>query len=72
MEKPAASGGGEAVDEKTKRVRELLSSYYGNAGSESPQAPSRGDEKPSTPVVRGTGLDSAVFDTDRYLQRFSI
>lgn len=62
------------ADDKAKRVRDLLSSYYGNqasAGSDgaTPDAvtPSRG--KSSLSGRGGSGLDSAAFDADRYLSQ---
>lgn len=64
-----------AADEKARRVRSLLSSYYGAA--ESSSIPESVAEQPGTPL-RSTaraplapraiaGLDSATFDADRYL-----
>ncbi|CAL8469580.1 g9121 [Coccomyxa elongata] len=65
------------VDEKTRRVRSLLSSYYGVEGAPS-QGGSPRSEQSDTPSARSTsrlgggralaGLDSAAFDVDRYLQ----
>ncbi|EIE21455.1 hypothetical protein COCSUDRAFT_66895 [Coccomyxa subellipsoidea C-169] len=65
------------VDEKTRRVRSLLSSYYGAEGAPS-QGGSPRSEQSDTPSTRSAsrlgggralaGLDSAAFDTDRYLQ----
>ena len=59
------------ADDKAKRVRDLLSSYYGNqpasgSGSATPEAvtPSR-----KGAASRGSGLDSAAFDADRYLSQ---
>lgn len=61
------------ADDKAKRVRDLLSSYYGNqpasgSGTGSPEAvtPSRGKGFGGS---RGSGLDSAAFDADRYLSQ---
>lgn len=64
-----------AADEKARRVRSLLSSYYGAA--ETSSVPEPVAEQPSTPLrssaraplgPRATaGLDSATFDADRYL-----
>ena len=64
-----------ARDEKARRVRNLLSSYYG--ASEAGSAPEAQAEHPSTPLrssaraplaPRATaGLDSTTFDADRYL-----
>ncbi len=59
------------ADDKARRVRDLLSSYYGNqpassSGTGTPEAvtPSR---KGGFGGSRGSGLDSAAFDADRYL-----
>ena len=62
------------VDEKTRRVRSLLSSYYGAEGAPS-QGGSPRSEQSDTPSTRSAsrlgggralaGLDSAAFDTDR-------
>ena len=66
-----------SLDEKTRRVRSLLSSYYGVDG-----APSLGgspkSEQSDTPSARSTsrmagsralaGLDSPAFDVERYLR----
>ncbi|KAA6417142.1 MAG: hypothetical protein FRX49_12897 [Trebouxia sp. A1-2] len=61
------------ADDKAKRVRDLLSSYYGNqpassSGTGTPEAvtPSR---KGGFGGSRGSGLDSAAFDADRYLSQ---
>ena len=61
------------ADDKAKRVRDLLSSYYGNqaaqgSGSATPEAttPSR---RGAAGGARGSGLDSAAFDADRYLNQ---
>lgn len=62
------------ADDKARRVRDLLSSYYGNqtsagSGSGTPEAvtPSRG--KSGLSGRGGSGLDSAAFDADRYLSQ---
>ena len=62
------------AEDKAKRVRDLLSSYYGNqappgSGSATPEAvtPSRG--KGGLSGRGGSGLDSAAFDADRYLSQ---
>lgn len=62
------------VDEKTRRVRSLLSSYYGVDGAPS-QGGSPRSEQSDTPSARSAsrmgggralaGLDSAAFDTER-------
>ena len=61
------------ADDKAKRVRDLLSSYYGNQ-----PASSSGTGTPETVTPsggrglagnRGSGLDSAAFDADRYLSQ---
>lgn len=52
--------GTEEMDEKAKRMRALLSSFYGeDAGSQ-----------PATPVRRDTlqGINLPDFDSDRYMQ----
>lgn len=61
------------ADDKARRVRDLLSSYYGNqpassSGTGTPEAvtPSR---KGGFGGSRGSGLDSAAFDADRYLSQ---
>ena len=61
------------ADDKAKRVRDLLSSYYGNqpasgSGTGTPEAvtPSRSKGFGGS---RGSGLDSAAFDADRYLSQ---
>lgn len=62
------------VDEKTRRVRSLLSSYYGVEGTPS-QGGSPRSEQSDTPSARSTsrlgggralaGLGSGAFDVDR-------
>ena len=62
------------LDEKTRRVRNLLSSYYGVDGAPS-QGGSPRSEQSDTPSARSTsrlggsralaGLDSAAFDVER-------
>ncbi len=61
------------VDEKTRRVRSLLSSYYGVDGPQS-QAGTPRSEHSDTPLAAPSrslaqrapaGLDSAAFDVDR-------
>lgn len=63
------------VDEKTRRVRSLLSSYYGVDGPQS-QAGTPRSEHSDTPSAHSAaakgmaqrapaGLDSAAFDVDR-------
>lgn len=64
------------VDEKTRRVRSLLSSYYGVEGAPS-QGGSPRSEQSDTPSARSVsrlgggralaGLDSAAFDVDRFV-----
>ena len=63
------------AEDKAKRVRDLLSSYYGNqatpgSGTATPDAvtPSRG-KSGITSGARTSGLDSAAFDADRYLSQ---
>ena len=64
------------VDEKTRRVRSLLSSYYGVDGpqsqagtprSEHSDTPSAHSAAPSRSLAQRApaGLDSAAFDVDR-------
>lgn len=65
-----------SVDEKTKRVRNLLSSYYGVDGAPS-QGGSPRSEQSDTPSARGNsrlggsralaGLDSSAFDVERFI-----
>lgn len=55
------------MDEKTVRVRDLLSSYYGLPATQN--AP---NSSPATPAVRqprSISLDSMAFDGDRYLNQ---
>ncbi len=64
------------LDEKSRRVRNLLSSYYGVDGAPS-QGGSPRSEQSDTPSARSTsrlggsralaGLDSAAFDVERYI-----
>lgn len=61
------------ADDKAKRVRDLLSSYYGSqpasgSGTDTPEVvtPSGGRGSAGT---RSSGLDSAAFDPDRYLSQ---
>ena len=66
-----------SLDEKTRRVRSLLSSYYGVDGAPS-QGGSPKSEQSDTPSARSTsrmaasralaGLDSPAFDVERCLQ----
>ena len=53
------------ADEKAQRVRNLLTSYYGNeTSSETSEAP---PDVSRAPRQQAGGLDSAAFDADRYL-----
>ena len=62
------------IDEKTRRVRSLLSSYYGVDGTQS-QGDSPRSEQSDTPSTRSSsrmgasralaGLDSSAFDVGR-------
>eukprot|EP00891_Asterochloris_glomerata_P001742 jgi/Astpho2/1742/Aster-04163 len=63
---PTASS---ATDEKAKKVRDLLSSYYGTQQQDSQQAPppSPSSARATRTGSRGSGLDSAAFDADRWL-----
>lgn len=58
---PAAGG-----DEKAQRVRDLLSSYYGNNAA-SPTDAHNAAARPQR--IQAGGLDSANFDADRYLSQ---
>lgn len=53
----------ESSDEKARRVRSLLSSYYGSSGG-GPGAPGGGSSASSAPSI-----DSATFDSDAYVRR---
>ncbi|KAK9806582.1 hypothetical protein WJX73_004732 [Symbiochloris irregularis] len=62
--------GGAMADVKAQRVRDLLSSYYGNnddAASDTPETPSETSRAPSKHTAGG--LDSLNFDADRYLSQ---
>ena len=54
----ASADASAALDEKARRVRALLSSYYGAEESE-------GDAGSGSVVVDTTSLDKATFDADR-------
>jgi len=67
--------GDPARDEKARRVRNLLSSYYGaadaggapEASPEQPGTPSRAAARAPLAPRAAAGLDSTTFDADRYL-----
>jgi len=67
--------GDPARDEKARRVRNLLSSYYGaadaggapEAAPEQPGTPSRAAARAPLAPRAAAGLDSTTFDADRYL-----
>ena len=62
MEGAAPSAG---ADEKSQRVRNLLTSYYGN-NADLPEGLS---DTSRAPRHQAGGLDSASFDADRYLSQ---
>eukprot|EP00854_Cymbomonas_tetramitiformis_P019913 gene19913-23826_t len=52
---------GDKMDEKARRVRSLLSSYYGSGGSEDGD----GDKKDQKPRI--SSIDSAAFDVNHFM-----
>ena len=56
-----------ALDDKARRVKSLLSSYYGTAdGSGSGEGASGSDDR-GRPAKRAPTIDTAAFDVDKFM-----
>ena len=62
---------GQALDEKSARVRNLLSSYYGTSDvvPESPASSRSTTSSSAFRAPRSHGLDSTAFDCDRFMKQ---